>query len=103
MLIHYGILDLSQSTDLALRQVDLAVPSTLTLSRESATRLRAAAVHACAAIVQRAHELASRGTADSKWLTTLTEPQLDSWLWTEAKREGLRDVERIAERQTVYY
>ncbi|KAJ8295232.1 Queuosine salvage protein [Rhodotorula toruloides] len=99
-LVHRGILDLSASSDTALRSLSLSDSSSLSLSSASATRLRAASVVACSAIVQRAHELAT-GTGKD-WLAR-TEQELDGWLWNEGKRADLREVERIAEKGTVYY
>ncbi|EMS22341.1 DUF2419 family protein [Rhodotorula toruloides NP11] len=65
------------------------------------TRLRAASVGACSAIVQRAHGLAAE--TGKEWLASWTEQDLDGWLWNEGKRADLREVERIAEKGTVYY
>ncbi|GEM08565.1 DUF2419 family protein [Rhodotorula toruloides] len=101
LLIHHGILDLSTSSDPALRSLSLANPSSLSLPTASATRLRAASIVACAAVIKRAHELAT--TTGKDWLANWTEQDLDGWLWSEGKRGGLRDVERIAEKGTVYY
>ncbi|KWU45630.1 hypothetical protein RHOSPDRAFT_16408, partial [Rhodotorula sp. JG-1b] len=51
----------------------------------------------------RAHELSKSTDSDKAWLSEWTEPELDAWIWNEAKGPGLRDVERIAEKGTVYY
>ncbi|BGO95574.1 hypothetical protein NBRC10512_007831 [Rhodotorula toruloides] len=101
LLVHHGILDLSASSDPALRSLSLSTPSSLTLSSASATRLRAASIVACSAIVSRAHELATQ--LGKEWLASWTEQELDGWLWSEGKRADLREVERIAEKGTVYY
>ncbi|GAA5917022.1 hypothetical protein JCM8208_001713 [Rhodotorula glutinis] len=101
LLVHHGILSLSSSTDPALAALSLADSDTLLLASGSATRLRAAAVTACATIVERAHEMSvdeGRG-----WLAAVTEQQLDGWMWAQGKREDLRTVERVAERGTVFY
>ncbi|GAA5852516.1 hypothetical protein JCM9279_003482 [Rhodotorula babjevae] len=101
LLLHYDILSLSSSTNPALAAVSLSAPDTLLLASNSATRLRASAVTACAVIVERAHELSveeGRG-----WLAAWTEQQLDGWLWDQSKRDELRKVERVAERGTVFY
>jgi len=97
MLLHHKILSAAASTDPLLS----TPPSPFLLPRESATRLRAAAVTACAQMVEHAHALAKE--AGREWLAGVTETQLDGWLWTGAKEGALRDVERMAERQTVYY
>ncbi|KAL7339742.1 hypothetical protein BJY59DRAFT_720717 [Rhodotorula toruloides] len=52
-------------------------------------------------IVSRAHELATQ--LGKEWLASWTEQELDGWLWSEGKRADLREVERIAEKGTVYY
>ncbi|BGP33589.1 hypothetical protein JCM10296v2_005393 [Rhodotorula toruloides] len=101
LLIHHGILDLPASSDPVLRSLSLPVPSSLALSSASATRLRAASIVACSAIISRAHELASQ--PGKEWLASWTEQELDGWLWNEGKRGEMRDVERIAEKGTVYY
>lgn len=111
MLLHHGILSLSRATDPDLRALDLSDEGTLDLRSEAATKLRAAAVHACARIVGRAQELARQvegagagaQEVERGWLAGWTEPKLDAWMWNEAKREGSRDVGRVAERGTVYY
>ncbi|EGU11228.1 hypothetical protein RTG_02678 [Rhodotorula toruloides ATCC 204091] len=56
---------------------------------------------ACSDIVQRAHELATQ--PGKEWLASWTEQGLDGWLWCEGKRGEMKDVERIAEKGTVYY
>ncbi|GAA5985819.1 hypothetical protein JCM10908_007127 [Rhodotorula pacifica] len=102
MLLHHGILSLADSTDPHLRSLSLDDASTILLPHESATRLRAASIAACSRMIQRAHELAQ--TEESReWLAEWTGPELDAWIWNEAKRDDLRKVERIAERGTVYY
>ncbi|BGP32088.1 hypothetical protein JCM10296v2_003867 [Rhodotorula toruloides] len=101
LLIQLGILDLSASSDAALRSLSLSDSASLFLSSASATRLRAASVVACSAIVQRAHEFAT-GTG-KEWLASWTEQELDGWLWNEGKRADRREVERISEKGSVYY
>ncbi|GAA6004047.1 hypothetical protein JCM10207_006531 [Rhodosporidiobolus poonsookiae] len=101
LLLHHSILSLSTSSDPALSSLS-ATPSA-PLPSTSATRLRAAAVTACAALVRRAHALAAENPAEHGWMSGWTEQRLDGWLWGEGKREGLRDVERVAERGTVFY
>lgn len=100
MLVRYGILSLAGSTDPHLQRLSLAHSDTLILPHNSATRLRAASVTACARIVERAHALSR---SDKAWLADWTEPELDAWIWNEAKRDELREVARVAERGTVYY
>lgn len=104
MLVHHGILSLADSTDPHLRALSSSSdPTTFLLPRDSATRLRAASLTACARLVQRAHELSKSTDSDKAWLGEWTEPELDAWIWNEAKGPGLREVERIAEKGTVYY
>ncbi|GAA5881639.1 hypothetical protein JCM3774_005705 [Rhodotorula dairenensis] len=104
MLLHHNILSLADSTDPHLQRLSVDDAATLVLPRESATRLRAAAVTACARIVQRAHDLSRRSPElECEWLAAWTEPELDAWIWNEAKRDELRGVERIAERGTAFY
>ena len=105
MLLHHRILSLADSTDPYLRALSSSADLTtsLLLPCESATRLRAASITACARLVQRAHELSKSTDSDKAWLSEWTEPELDAWIWNEAKGPGLRDVERIAEKGTVYY
>ncbi|GAA6053115.1 hypothetical protein JCM3770_002860 [Rhodotorula araucariae] len=101
LLIHHRILSLPTSALPALSSLSLSDPSTLALSTDSATRLRAASVTAGAALVVRAHELSlHEGKA---WLSSWTEQRLDGWLWERAKGPALCEVERVAERGTVYY
>ncbi|KAG0659287.1 hypothetical protein C6P46_005217 [Rhodotorula mucilaginosa] len=104
MLVHHGILSLADSTDPHLRALSSSSDSTTlpVLPRDSATRLRAAAITASARLVQRAHELSSTAS-DKAWLGEWTEPELDAWIWNEAKGPELRDLARIAEKGTVYY
>lgn len=97
MLLHSGILEPSSSPDPLLA----TPPSPWLLPRASATRLRAAAVTACSRVVARARERAGEG--GKEWMGGMTEGQLDGWIWTGAKEGELRGVERMAERQTVYY
>ncbi|BGP01577.1 hypothetical protein JCM10021v2_005282 [Rhodotorula toruloides] len=101
LLVHHSILDLSSSPDPALRSLSLTDLPSLSLSTASATRLRAASIVACSDIVQRAHELATQ--PGKEWLASWTEQGLDGWLWCEGKRGEMKDVERIAEKGTVYY
>ena len=104
MWVHHGILSLADSTDPHLRALSSSSDSTTlpVLPRDSATRLRAAAITASARLVQRAHELSSTAS-DKAWLGEWTEPELDAWIWNEAKGPELRDLARIAEKGTVYY
>ncbi|BGP02784.1 Queuosine salvage protein [Rhodotorula toruloides] len=101
LLIHHGILDLSASSDPALRSLTLSNPSSLSLSSASATRIRAASIVACSDVVSRAHELATE--TGKEWLASWTEQELDGWLWNEGKWADRRDIERISEKGTVYY
>ena len=97
MLLYHKILDPSASTDPLLS----TPPRPFLLPRDSATRLRAAAVTVCAQMVKRMNELSTQ--SGKEWMAGVTEGQLDGWLWTGAKEEGLREVERMMEKLTVYY
>lgn len=99
LLTQHHIIDTTRSSDALLA----SPPQPFVLPRESATRLRAAAVTACAAVVARAHEMAESGEEGREWMKGMTEAQLDGWIWSGAKEGGLREVERMAERGTVYY
>ncbi|GAA5828048.1 hypothetical protein JCM11251_005709 [Rhodosporidiobolus azoricus] len=114
LLIHHSILDLSSCTDPSLASLSLSPTSSSTtspplLSHSSATRLRAAAITACTAIVSRAHELASSASSTGEdgegraWLKEWTEQRLDAYLWGLGKKEEGKAVVRIAERGTVFY
>lgn len=132
MLVHLGILDLSQGP-LSLREgfPNAGTPKTLetilqaptpqtssteaghpakespslngpALSARDAYILRAAALDACDIIVQAAQQNAKE--EDASWRKEMTLPQLDGWLWAVAKdRKDYRDLPRFAERGTVYY
>jgi len=121
MLIHYKILDLANSTDaelVALHATSLLSPVVANgapaplvkiLSTESATKLRAATIHACQLIVATARDLAvtTRASAGemneeeaariSVW-EEMDERSLDGYLWSVGKTGGLRELERLSER-----
>ncbi|ORY89060.1 hypothetical protein BCR35DRAFT_300847 [Leucosporidium creatinivorum] len=99
LLIHLSILSTTSSTDPSLQPTSLT--STPLLSTDSATRLRAAAVSACARITQRAKEPSVE--EGKEWLRGVTEEQLDGYLWSLAKKGELREVVRVGERGTVMY
>lgn len=86
MLVHHGLITLAPSIKPPL------------LDEEHATRIRATSVVACAQLVQRAHELAS-----TSWMSSMTEVELDGYLWSTAKLGSTRDVERLVERGTLFY
>lgn len=103
MLLHLGVLDASESGITALaacsmEPADGDAPGPL-LSREDAYRVRAATLYAGSQIVARAAELA----AERPWLATLTETDLDGYLWSIAKKDELRRIPRLAERHTCMY
>ncbi|WFD20340.1 hypothetical protein MCAP1_002584 [Malassezia caprae] len=72
------------------------------LSRDAAYRVRAAALAAGAQVVEVAHDMA-RASPDKAWLATMTEEQLDAYLWSRAKDPDLRCVPRLCERGTAMY
>ncbi|KAK0550549.1 hypothetical protein OC846_002385 [Tilletia horrida] len=73
------------------------------LSKEDAYRVRAAALDAGTAIVDRIKVLVASDQSLS-WLTNVTEADIDGYLWTVAKdNPTLRKVPRLVERGTVMY
>ena len=123
MLVHFGILDLSDSTLPTLRtayrslqvadNLAYAPPDTRTtttkaeppragpeLSKEEAYTLRAAAVDACEMIVSAAKQLES---PPAEWVKGITLPEIDAWLWSVAKVGKLRELDRFAEMGTIFY
>lgn len=100
MLMHFGVIDTTSSTDPSLTPAALA--SNRLISTPSATRLRAASVVAGQRITARAHELAAQDPSKS-WLSELSEHALDGYLWSVGKKGELRDIERVAERRTYMY
>ncbi|KLO18380.1 hypothetical protein SCHPADRAFT_845128 [Schizopora paradoxa] len=130
MLVHLGVLDLSDSSlsnvfscssDLGGllersptegQTVVAAMPKTPpkdgpTLTEEQACRLRAAAVDACEMIVEVAHELASGRDHDGQsleWMENITLPDIDLWIWSVAKdRPDYRALERFVLRDTIMF
>lgn len=108
MLATLGILSFADCPEPALRTWQ-AVPQEGAdkvdgprLSRDAAYRVRAAALAAGAQIVEMAHEMA-RTSPDKAWLATMTEEQLDAYLWSRAKDPAFRCVPRLSERGTKMY
>ncbi|KOS13809.1 hypothetical protein Malapachy_1945 [Malassezia pachydermatis] len=109
MLTAVGILQLAHSNIVPLQtwhpepvpggDKDVAGP---TLSQEDAYRIRAAALSAGDRIVRRAHQLAHEETALA-WMATMTESDLDAYLWSYAKDPSLRSIPRLSERHTGMY
>ena len=110
MIKHFGILDYSQSnipvlqawaeSSGAAQQDGAGVTEGPTFTREEAYRVRAASLDAGRAVVERAQALGS----EVPWLASLTEADLDGYLWAVAKDEpALRRVPRLVERQTIMY
>lgn len=105
MLIHYNLLNLSNSTDLKLSSLKFSAtpePAGHPLSLESATILRASSVSLCSHLIKRAHIL-SKEVEGKDWLANWREVELDGYLWGVAKKGELRDIGRIEERGTVFY
>ncbi|KAI8975897.1 hypothetical protein BD414DRAFT_497252 [Trametes punicea] len=75
------------------------------LSVEQAFVLRAAAIDACELIVETARTLGADEAGEGlQWLTELTLPELDAWIWAVAKdRPDYRKLERFALRNTPYF
>ena len=132
MLIHLGVLDVSQSAytahHSAFAKLDVEVNLAYTardvqggtgpggslelpdveegpvLSEEEAYALRAAAVDACELLVDTAKNLnIGDHFEEYKWVKNLTLPELDGWLWAVAKKGQLRSLARFAQPGTVMY
>ncbi len=130
MLVHLGVLDLSESSlsnifphssDLGLllegsptegQTVVAALPKSPpkdgpSLTEEQACRLRAAAIDACEMIIEVAHEVASGKGHDGQsleWMKDIKLPDIDMWLWAVAKdRPDYRSLERFVLRGTVMF
>lgn len=128
MLVHLGVLDLSEANigNLKTTFVDTArtldsllavaplkdntkekVPPTEgpRLAPEEAYTLRAAAVDACEIIIAAAKDIVVPENQEKQsTLRSITLPQLDAWLWAVAKdREDYRSLPRFVERPTPFY
>lgn len=131
LLIHLGIIDLSKNPSLSglfpnagseetvSSLLGPPPPSTKTpaggpkavpkegpvLTVDQAYILRAAAINACKIIVQTARSL--EGSEENQrvdWISKITLPDLDMWLWAVAKdRPDYRALERFVARDTVYF
>lgn len=100
MLLHFKLLDLSDSTDSEIAAINLELPSTLKLSQRAATILRASSVACCQQIVRQAQAMKD----EEPWLGELTEDGLDSYLWTIAKdKPELRQLTRVTELGSIMY
>ncbi|KAG0145999.1 hypothetical protein CROQUDRAFT_657950 [Cronartium quercuum f. sp. fusiforme G11] len=100
MLLHFGLIDLTNSQDSEISKIDLKSSSGLELSPRAATILRASSLACCQQIIQRAHQLA----INEAWLSELTEVGLDSYLWNIAKETPeLRELKRLRELGTMMY
>ncbi|KAF8518733.1 hypothetical protein JB92DRAFT_3141917 [Gautieria morchelliformis] len=123
ILIHLGIIDLSQCTSPritgqfkradhldALLQPQPTVSAGMmkmqkirgdgpVLTEAEAYILRASAIEACEVIVEEARNATGCG-----WLRKLTLPELDGWLWAGAKdRADYRELGRFVLRDTAYF
>jgi hypothetical protein len=132
MLVHFGIIVLSQTDreslagqfthDGAASAALLALPSLAVqiqdrgdelriiregprLNLQDAAILRAAAVHACAAMVEYARNMSdSKLTKDQRWIKEITLPELDGWIWSVAKdRHDYRILERFVCERTPFF
>ena len=68
--------------------------------------LRAAAIDACQLIVDTAHSLdiATLEEKNVAWISNLTLPDLDLWIWSAAKdRPDYRALVRFADQETIYF
>ncbi|KAF8520377.1 hypothetical protein BU17DRAFT_75631 [Hysterangium stoloniferum] len=127
MLVHLGIIDLSQVSSSALRtafksttSVDALLDTAPAFSVEEqkllegripkegpilsgpdACILRAAAIEACDLIVEEAHKVEGDELA---WLKQMNLPEIDAWIWAGAKdRPDYRELERFALRDTPFF
>ncbi|KAG8955919.1 hypothetical protein FRC04_006366 [Tulasnella sp. 424] len=130
MLVHLGVIDLSECTVGSLKGILLDSKDQLNaflssapvpgdapgankappkegphLSKEEAFVLRASAVDACELIVEAAHSIVVPEDEEKQaWLRNIKLPQLDGWLWAVAKdRLDYRSLERFVETATVFY
>ena len=129
MLIHFGVLDVSQSAykvhraafgklaveeNLAYTPTDVqgaggppmlpTVEEGPVFNEEEAYALRAAAVDVCELLVDAAKNLNLEDhVEENKWVKNLTLPELDGWLWAVAKKGRLRSLTRFAQPGTVMY
>lgn len=130
MLVHLGVIDLSECTAGSLKGIFLDSKDQLNallssgpvpgdtpgvnkappkegphLSKEEAFVLRASAVDACELIVEAAHSIVVPEDEEKQaWLRNIKLPQLDGWLWAVAKdRLDYRSLERFVETATVFY
>lgn len=132
MLVHLGVLDVSQSAYAAHRSAfakldvegNLAYTPTVVqggavgqgshklpeveegpvFNEEEAYALRAAAVDACELLVKTAKKLHLEShPEENKWMENLTLPGLDGWLWAVAKEGRLRSLSRFAQPGTAMY
>jgi len=98
MLTYLGILQFEHSTILSTwhpAPQDGCTSGPL-LNRCDAYHVRAAALVAGARIVERAR-------TSSTWISSITEEQLDAYLWSMAKRPEFRCISRLAEQHTGMY
>ncbi|KIM45148.1 hypothetical protein M413DRAFT_66024 [Hebeloma cylindrosporum] len=131
LLVHLGVIDLSRSSSLSglfpgagseagLRGLLDPVPTSTTsvpgalkgvpkegpiVTEAQAYILRAAAIDACELITELAHSLDFSSLGKGKeWISEMTLPDLDMWIWAVAKdRPEYRVLERFAARDTVYF
>jgi len=128
MLIHLGVIDLSESPSLSSLfpgagseakletllgvQEPEAVSFTIqkegpALNADQAYILRAAALDACELIVETARSLDTSyllGDGSLEWIKSINLPELDIWVWAVAKdRADYRQLERFVLRNTVYF
>lgn len=107
MSIHHHFIDTSKATLPILRTIAAQPQEGKTnagvqLNANEAYALRAATVAACERAVQIAHEVAAENV-DREWLATITEADIDGYLWAKAKDGPLRSVPRLAEQGTLFY
>ncbi|KAF9484484.1 hypothetical protein BDN70DRAFT_825584 [Pholiota conissans] len=128
LLIHLGVLDLSANPSLSslfpqagsdqtvISLLGPPPPKTVTggpkplpkegpkLTVDQSYIFRAASINACDIIIEAARSVEGTENEDVEWISRITLPDLDMWLWAVAKdRRDYRALERFAMTDTVYF
>lgn len=100
------LLGTPEPTEEAVRQPKAEPKEGPRVTAKQSYILRAAAIDACQLIVDTAHSLdtASLEEKNLTWLSKLTLPDLDLWIWSAAKdRADYRALVRFADQDTCYF